>query len=158
MYPCDSDLVCFEGKYTDYADILDRGDNEGTCEKGSPPGQLTVMTYNTFLLSCATGLGPGMDIPCQHTDTQTERIGRMMEWVQTRDEDVIVFQELFNRKEQITKGMVAAGFCHYVVTPFGDDGDGTATFSKHPIGELDFWDYYGKILELFDLMFQHFLC
>merc|ERR1712194_999248 len=25
---------------------------------------------------------------------------------------------------------------------FGDDGDGSATFSKHPMGEVDFWDYY----------------
>jgi len=141
-YPCDPDLACFEGLCTDYADILDYGEYEGTCKEGSPSGQLTVMTYNTFLLSCATGLGTDYDIPCQHPDDQDERIGRMMEWVQTRDEDVIVFQELFNLREKVTAGMVAAGFCHYVVTPFGDDGDGTATFSKHPIGEVDFWDYY----------------
>jgi len=144
-YPCDPDLACFEGLCTDYADILDVGEYEGTCKEGSPSGQLTVMTYNTFLLSCASGLSvisTELDIACQRPDDQDERIGRMMEWVQTRDEDVIVFQELFNLREKVTAGMVAAGFCHYVVTPFGDDGDGSATFSKHPMGEVDFWDYY----------------
>ena len=144
LYPCDADLLCYDGLCTDYADILDYGEHEGTCKEVSPPGQLKVMTYNTFLLSCVTGLGhldSGWDIPCQHPDARAERIGRMMEWVKTRDEDVIVFQELFNLREEVIDGMVAAGFCHYVVTPFNDDGDGTATFSKYPRGEIDFWDY-----------------
>jgi len=141
-YSCDPDLLCYERACTDYADILDYGEYEGTCAQGSPSGELKVMTYNTFLLSCVTGLGPGLDIPCQHTDAQSERVARMMKWAQTRDEDVIVFQELFNLRHQVTQGMVAAGFCHYVVTPFGDNGDGTAIFSKHPIGEFDFTDYY----------------
>mmetsp|Transcript_734 Transcript_734/g.1044 ORF Transcript_734/g.1044 Transcript_734/m.1044 type:complete len:432 (+) Transcript_734:98-1393(+) len=142
FYACDPDLLCYEGECTDYADILDYGEYEGTCAEGSPSGELKVMTYNTFLLSCVTGFGAGYDIPCQHIDAQSERVARMMLWVQTRDEDVIVFQELFNLRYQVTQGMVAAGFCHYVVTPFGDDGDGTAIFSKHPIGEIDFTDYY----------------
>jgi len=141
MYPCDPDLSCYQDLCTDYADILDRGEYEGTCKKGSSPGQLTVMTYNTFLISCFTG--GDSDIPCQSPADRAERVGRMMEWVQTRDEDVIVFQELFNSHDEVIEGMVAAGFCHYVISPFeGHGGDGLATFSKYPIGEIDFWDFY----------------
>jgi len=142
LYPCDSDLLCYEGSCTDYADILDYGESEGTCAEGSPSGELKIMTYNTFLIQCLTGFGGGWDIACQDYDAQSERIARMMQWVQTRDEDVIVFQELWTHRHQVTQGMIAAGFCHYVVTPFGADGDGTAIFSKHPIGEIDFWDFY----------------
>jgi len=153
-YACDPDLTCYEDLCTDYADILDYGEYEGTCKEGSPSEQLTVMTYNTFLLGCVQGsvlpdFGIPIDITCQTPVERAERVGRMMEWVQTRNEDVIVFQEMFNLRHEVIEGMVAAGFCHYVVTPFGDDGiglgnwgDGTAIFSKYPIGELDFWDYY----------------
>lgn len=145
IYPCDEDLLCYEGLCTDYANILDYGENEGTCKQGSEAGLIKIMTYNTFLLSCVSGLGavnPDLDIPCQHPDARQERIGRMMEWAATLEEDVVVFQELFNHRELVISGMVAAGFCHYVVTPFGDDGDGTAIFSKQPIGTIDFYDYY----------------
>ena len=34
MYPCDPDLMCFEDKCTDYADILDRGDKRGDVREG----------------------------------------------------------------------------------------------------------------------------
>jgi hypothetical protein len=142
LYPCDSDLLCYKGSCTDYADILDYGESEGTCTEGSPSGELKIMTYNTFLIQCLTSFEGGWYIACQDYDAQSERIARMMQWVQTRDEDVIVFQELWTHRHQVTQGMIAAGFCHYVVTPFGADGDGTAIFSKHPIGEIDFWDFY----------------
>lgn len=143
VYPCGSDLLCYEGVCTDYADILDFGEFEGTCKEGSPVGELTLITYNTFLLSCPIDfVGNDLGLACQGSDERAERVGRMMEWVATRDEDVVVFQELYNLREQVIEGMVAAGFCHYVVTPFGQLGDGTAIFSKHPINEIDFWDYF----------------
>lgn len=141
MYPCDPDLLCFEGFCTDYADILRHGKDEGTCKEGSSPGQLKVMTFNAYLLSCI----PGMTLigfSCEESDSQAERVDRIIEWVKTRDEDVIVFQEFYNLQDELIEGLVAAGFCHYAATPFKGDGDGLATFSKHPIGELDFWDFY----------------
>lgn len=111
------------------------------------------MTYNTFMLDALVIGGTTSNpfsgeeeawgwVPAQDHDEREVRVARMMEWVKTRDEDVIAFQELFTFREEITAGMVAAGFCHYAVTPYGRTGDGTAIFSKFPIDEVDFWDFY----------------
>jgi len=147
VYYCEEDLSCHEQACTDYADLLEHGENEGTCKEGTPSNQLKVMTHNVFLINCPPFIGDAnigglRPVPCQDMADKEERIGRVMEWVQTRDEDVIVFQELFNLRHEITDGMVAAGFCHYVVTYKGQSGSGSAIFSKYPIEDFDFWDYY----------------
>lgn len=73
-----------------------------------------------------------------------------MQWMEQRDEDVVVVQELFNLREEIINGMAAAGFCNYVIAPFAhghlprlpNDGPGLAIFSKYPIQTYDFIDWF----------------
>lgn len=65
-----------------------------------------------------------------------------MQWMKERDEDVVVVQELFNLRDKVIDGMAAAGFCHYVSTPFDGDGSGLAIFSKHRINAFDFIDWF----------------
>jgi len=145
VYYCETELSCHEETCTDYKDLLDHGEEEGTCKEGTPSDQLKVMTHNLFLVECSfTCNTAGVSlVPCQCAADHEERIGRYLEWVKTRDEDVIVFQEMFHLRHEITAGMVAAGFCHYVVTHLGFlQGDGTAIFSKYPIVDFNFWDYY----------------
>jgi len=153
VYHCDSDLACVDGTCTDYADLIDVGVDEGTCAAGSATGELTVMTYNTFLLEAGmiggtfdnpfTGeaVARGFVVPSQNEDARERRVARLAEWAKTRNEDVIAVQELFTFTEDVVAGMVAAGYCHYAATPLEQEA-GKAIFSRYPIVEVDFWDFY----------------
>jgi endonuclease/exonuclease/phosphatase family metal-dependent hydrolase len=82
------------------------------------------------------------DMACQPENEKKERIQKLMQWYKERDEDVVMFQELFSLRDEVIDGMAAAGFCHYVATPFGADGSGMAIFSKYPMTKIDFLDWF----------------
>ena len=88
VYPCDEDLVCHDGKCTDYADLLDV-DTKGTCKQGSPEGTIKVMTYNLFLINCIFPKFVGNPMPCQHEDEQKTRIEKLGPWFDQIDADVV---------------------------------------------------------------------
>lgn len=141
-YACDEHLLCHHGRCTEYNDVLLWG-SKGSCRAGSSPGKIKVMTYNIFLISCIVdGYDGKKKLKCQPEKEQRVRIQKLMQWMKERDEDVVVVQELFSLRDEVIDGMAAAGFCHYVSTPFDQDGSGMATFSKHPIKTFDFVDWF----------------
>mmetsp|Transcript_4905 Transcript_4905/g.6767 ORF Transcript_4905/g.6767 Transcript_4905/m.6767 type:complete len:388 (+) Transcript_4905:114-1277(+) len=114
---------------------------QGTCSAStSDASSIKIMTYNTFQIYCI----PGVDkktFKCQEAEARTERAKSFGEWFKGRDEDVVLLQELWSNHDVILAGMTAAGFCHYVMTE-EQSGSGLAIFSKHPISENSFKDWY----------------
>mmetsp|Transcript_36306 Transcript_36306/g.76509 ORF Transcript_36306/g.76509 Transcript_36306/m.76509 type:complete len:472 (-) Transcript_36306:383-1798(-) len=115
----------------------------GTCGDGSSISSqgtssttsLKVMTFNTFLIQCAPGA------ICQTEEHREQRIRKVTEWFASRDEDVVLFQEVWSYHDVLRDGMSDAGYCHHVMT-MGNAGSGLAVFSKHPIADSDFTDWY----------------
>ena len=108
----------------------------GTCREGSTDAStLNVMSLNTFLIPCVPGAR------CQNENDREARIREITAWFEDRDEDVVLFQEVWSYHDVLRDGMTAAGFCHYVTTESGN-GSGLAVFSKHPITEQDFSDWF----------------
>jgi len=143
-YPCDKDLFCDDGTCKDYADMLKNGVS-GTCrteENTNPnPNRFKMMTYNVFLLPCLDNEGY-IGQACESEHNQGKRLPKLMEWFKDRDEDVVVMQELFRWQDDVIKGMGEAGFCHHVVNFQGIEGSGLGIFSKWPIEDLDFVDWF----------------
>lgn len=135
-YTCAKELVCDNNKCHSYDELLLRDDGSKTCAQGSPPGKLKMITYNIFQLPCILGL-----YVCDGPEDRKERMTKLLAWMRTRDEDVVVVQELYDHQTEILEGMQSAGFCHYVATPYGQRGSGLAIFSKHPILDVDFVDF-----------------
>jgi len=90
------------------------------------------------------GLGNWL-MPCQEELERYERVDEIAKWFETRDEDVIMVQELFTFHSRIRNAMYAASYCHYVATTSGLSGSGLAIYSKYPIEEDEFlpWPDYG---------------
>ncbi len=114
---------------------------QGTCSaSASADSSIKIMTFNIFQIYCI----PGVDkktFKCQEAEARTERAGSIGEWFKDRDEDVVLFQEIWSNHDVIRDGMTAAGFCHYVMTE-KESGSGLAIFSKHPISENSFKNWF----------------
>jgi len=113
----------------------------GQCEQDNlvpTPGQLKVMVFNMWLITCVLGTDMA---PCQSTSEREIRVDEIAKWMKTRDEDVILVQELFSFHDQIRDGMIEASYCHYVATTNGNLGSGLAIYSKYPIEEHEFREW-----------------
>lgn len=65
----------------------------------------------------------------------------MTAWFKDREEDVVLFQEVWSFHDELRDGMSNAGFCHYVTTE-ETIGSGLAIYSRHPIEKMDFSDWF----------------
>lgn len=140
-FACDERLVCHEGFCAEYADLLDQG-TEGTCREGSPPGELKVQTHNLFLVNCPLGWTSG-PVPCQDHDTKRSRIvPDLFSWYEQSDADVVMFQEVWDLRAELIEGMTGAGYCHYISNIYERNGSGLQIFSKYPLEDADFFDYF----------------
>ena len=118
---------------------------QGTCSaSASGASSIKIMTFNTFQIYCL----PGVDKKlfkwiwkCQEPEARTARAESIGEWFKDRDEDVVLMQEIWSNHDVIRDGMAAAGFCHYVMTE-KKSGSGLAIFSKFPITENSFKDWF----------------
>ena len=112
----------------------------GVCrDSTSSDSSLKVMTYNIFLIYCIPfGLGD-----CDTVDGREFRLKEISNWLSQRDEDVILIQEVWSLNDEVrTAFSEDAGFCHSVMADKKEKGSGLAIFSKHPIIESDFRDFY----------------
>ncbi|KAL7532968.1 hypothetical protein ACHAWF_004300 [Thalassiosira exigua] len=108
----------------------------GTCRDGvTDASTLKVLTMNTFLIDCLPGAR------CQGDAEREARVKELTAWFADRDEDVVLFQEVWSHHGLLRDGMTAAGYCNFVKTE-SDRGSGLAIFSKHPIVEHDFVDWF----------------
>ena len=108
----------------------------GTCrETTTDATTIKVMTLNTFLINCLPG------VTCQEEVPREARVRDITTWFEDRDEDVVLFQEVWSYHDVLRDGMAEAGFCHYVMTE-RSSGSGLAIFSKHPIENADFSDWF----------------
>lgn len=110
----------------------------GTCrtnDANDSPYILQIMTFNAFLIDCIPGA------KCQESTQRAERVKEIGKYFASRDEDVVLFQEVWTYHEELRDGMTNAGFCHYVMSE-RSNGSGLAIFSKHPIIEEDFVDWF----------------
>lgn len=107
-----------------------------TCREGtSSASTLKIITYNLFLIYCIpTAL-------CQETSAREARVKEIATWFQDSDWDVVLLQEIWSLHDLVRDGMTNAGYCHYVMTE-RKNGSGLAIFSKYPIVEHDFIDWY----------------
>jgi len=144
---CEASLSCFKnqglklkGTCRDYAELMNVG-NKGTCKQGSPAGEIKVMTYNLFFIPCyfPGGLNP---YPCQHEKEQKPRVDKLEPWFSQSDADVVMFQEVFTHREDIITAMTNAGFCYYISNVYEYIGSGKQIFSKYPLENADFMDFY----------------
>jgi exonuclease III len=107
------------------------------CKVGSAEASsFKVMTFNTFLIYCAAGL-----VKCQDEGKRKKRVQEMSNWFKDRNEDVLLFQEVWSLHLELKHAMADAGFCHFVMTN-ERFGSGLAIFSKFPIIEQDFRNWY----------------
>lgn len=120
---------------------------QGTCSNGTADtSSIKIMTFNSFMIYCI----PGVDkktFKCQEHEARTERAQSIGEWFKDRDEDVLLLQEVWSNHDIIRDGITGAGFCHYVMTE-SKGGSGLAIFSKHPITQnsfKDWFDAFGKL-------------
>ena len=111
----------------------------GTCAEGfHNQDSVNILTLNTFMIYCV----PGTDaLKCQEAEARTERAKSIGKWFQDKDYDVILLQEIWSNHEVIRDGMAEAGFCHYVMTE-KSAGSGLGVFSKYPILEHSFKDWF----------------
>lgn len=108
----------------------------GTCREGTTgDGALKLMTLNAFLINCSPGA------KCQEEDAREARVGELTSWFNDREEDVVLVQEVWSFHDLLRDGMVQAGYCHYAMTE-GSTGSGLALFSRYPITEMDFVDWF----------------
>lgn len=118
----------------------------GQCEQDSnlvpTSGQLKAMIFNMYLLPCAPGMGNTDMMPCQEAPLRDARTDEIATWMKTRDEDVIMVQELFSYHDKIRDAMIEASYCHYVATTRSSaTGSGLAIYSKYPIEEHIFEEW-----------------
>ncbi|KAL9180418.1 hypothetical protein ACHAXT_008388 [Thalassiosira profunda] len=125
-----------------YGVRLGTGDEEhtaatqGTCrESTSGASTLQVLSLNTFLINCLPGA------KCQEDDARAVRVGEVTAWFEDREEDVVLLQEVWSYHDEIRDGMTNAGYCHYVMSE-SSIGSGLGIFSKYPISETDFTDWF----------------
>ena len=106
----------------------------GTCANSTQDvSTIKVLTFNTFLISCLPkGLDFVEEVRCQNEDEREVRVEEIVNWFATRDDDVILLQEVWSFHDELRNGMSAAGYCHYIMTE-ETIGSGLAIFSKHPI-------------------------
>lgn len=141
FYYCTEDLLCHYNNCIEYKDVLAQG-KKGTCTKNKSSGdQLTIMSYNIFLLGCSWAKKQ-LGLTCDYHNNQKKRMDRLAAWMKSRDEDVVIFQEMFRLREDIISGMSEAGYCYYVSTPWEATGSGMAIFSRYPIEKIDFMDWF----------------
>jgi len=96
---------------------------------------IKVLTFNTFLISCLPkGLDFVEEVKCQDESEREVRVEEIVNWFATRDEDVILLQEVWSFHDELRNGMSDAGYCHYIMTT-ETIGSGLAIFSKHPIDQ-----------------------
>ncbi len=55
-----------------------------------------------------------------------------------------MFQEVFTHQEEIITAMTNAGFCYYVSNIYEFTGSGKQIFSKYPLENADFIDFYDE--------------
>jgi exonuclease III len=79
---------------------------------------------------------------CQDDAKKAARVPMITDWFGNCDKDVVVFQEAFSFDQELKRGMIAAGFCHYVTTTKGTRGSGLAIYSKSPIVYTNFVDWF----------------
>ena len=108
----------------------------GTCANSTQDtSTIKVMTFNTFLITCLPkGLDFVEEVRCQNEDEREIRVQEIVNWFATRDDDVILFQEVWSFHDELRDGMSEAGYCHYIMTE-ETIGSGLAIFSKHPIDQ-----------------------
>ena len=53
-----------------------------------------------------------------------------------------MFQEVFTHREEIITAMTNAGFCYYISNVYEYTGSGKQIFSKYPLTNADFMDFY----------------
>lgn len=122
-------------------DEMHTSGTQGTCSEGfSNQDSVNILTLNTFMIYCV----PGTNLKCQEAEARTERAKSIGEWFQDKDFDVVLLQEIWTNHEVIRDGMAASGFCHYVMTE-KRAGSGLAVFSKYPILEHSFKDWFDGI-------------
>jgi len=142
FHDCDDEFECkffIDQLESICVPILDIG-TQGTCDtSNSNPSQIKVISHNLFLIQCLIG----DDLPvCQELDGRAVRVAQIVDWYKSREEDVVLFQEIFSFKDEIKQGLSEAGFCHHVSTKREQEGSGMAIYSKHPIIDTDFVDFY----------------
>ena len=74
------------------------------------------------------------EVKCQNEDEREIRVEEIVNWFTTRDEDVILLQEVWSFHDELRNGVSDAGYCHYIMTE-ETIGSGLANFSKHPIDQ-----------------------
>jgi len=120
------------------------GCESGFCDDDASPSSssIKVMTFNTFLIYCHF-LGI---IPCEEYYSRQERIPKIAEWFQSRDEDVILMQEIWSFREEVVSFMTEeAGYYHYILADgTTTDGSGLAIFPS-----MRFWNTTSLIFFIF---------
>mmetsp|Transcript_16065 Transcript_16065/g.37239 ORF Transcript_16065/g.37239 Transcript_16065/m.37239 type:complete len:352 (-) Transcript_16065:683-1738(-) len=112
----------------------------GVCRNStSSDSSLKIMTFNIFFIFCLPfGLGD-----CDTVDGRESRLKEIALWLSQRDEDVILVQEVWSLNDEVRTAISEeAGFCHSVMADKKEKGSGLAIFSKYPIVESDFRDFY----------------
>ena len=136
-------LIAFYGTRTGVVanDETHTQGTQGTCSaSASGASSIKIMTFNTFQIYCIPGVDKKL-FKCQEPEARTARAKSIGEWFKNRDEDVVLMQEIWSNHDVIRDGMAAAGFCHYVMTE-KKSGSGLAIFSKFPITENSFKDWF----------------
>ena len=68
-------------------------------------------------------------------------MGEIAKWFSEREEDVVLFQEVWSFHDELRDGMSNAGYCHYIIST-RSAGSGLAIFSKYPIIKQDYRDWF----------------
>lgn len=92
-----------------------------------------VMAYNIYLINGAP------DFP----RTMIERVNKIGAFFRTRDEEVVVMEEVWWHRSRVQEAMLNAGYIHYAYDDRnqGRGGSGLALYSRLPIEEHDFLPY-----------------
>ena len=128
---CRHDLFCGKDfRCHGLEKIFQRG-TRGTCAGSSGPGQVKIMSYNLFLIDCLWDL-----VACEEEPDRGQRVEKLAVYFRNRDEDVVMFQEVFSHWEDVRDVMAEAGYCHYVTTQKGSEGSGMAIYSRYPMDNI----------------------
>jgi len=108
-----------------------------SCKAGSnSTSSISAITFNSYLIYCL-----GDIFHCEEESKRALRVKKITDWFKDRDEDVVFFQEVWSFHGELKEGMRDAGYCNYVTTT-EQYGSGLAIFSKFPIMDYDFRDWF----------------
>ena len=108
----------------------------GTCTARAADASLKITTFNLFLIECTP-----FSVRCQEESNREIRVGEIAKWFSEREEDVVLFQEVWSFHDELRDGMSNAAYCHYIIST-RSAGSGLAIFSKYPIIKQDYRDWF----------------